>query len=428
MREDLHDALNQNKGRTNLRVLIVNYRYFISGGPERYMFNIKDKLEREGHEVIPFSILADKNEETPYSRYFVEPIGGTDQTYFEDYKKTPKTILQMIGRSIYSFRVKRAIKKIISEVNPDVVYILHFVNKLSPSVITGAKQMGKRVVVRLSDYYLLCPRFDFMYENRPCEACQIDGYSSCIKRKCVKESRSASLIRVAAMMIHKTINVYSKVDAFVCPSRFLMEKLVEYGFPAEKVHNVLTFTEDPKQSGNSIGEYGLYMGRITEEKGVESLVQAYKELGHGYRLKIVADDSTAIAGQLKEYVRENSMDNVEFLGFKSGEELRELVRDSRFVCVPSIWYENIPNTILEAHANGKPVLCSRIGSLTELIDEGYNGFLFEPLDSKGIADCVRKLDDEGLVLRISENARESFEKKYTEKVHYEKLIDLLEVK
>ena len=149
-----------------MRILLVNYRYFISGGPEKYMFNIKTMLENQGHEVIPFSIHSNKNVATEYSKYFVEPIGGRDATYFEEVKKTPKSIWQMLTRSIYSKEVEKAIKREIDDVKPDLVYIIHFVNKLSPSVIRGARKKGIPVVLRLSDYFLLCPRFDFMYEKR----------------------------------------------------------------------------------------------------------------------------------------------------------------------------------------------------------------------------------------------------------------------
>ena len=186
-----------------MKILLVNYRYFISGGPEKYMFNIKKMLEDNGHEVIPFSIHSNKNVETEYSKYFVEPIGSRDATYFEECKKTPKVIWQMLTRSIYSTEVEKAIKKEIKDVKPDLVYIIHFVNKLSPSVICGAKKMDVPVVLRLSDYFLLCPRFDFMYNKKPCEECLTKGYRTCIKKRCVKGSLFASVVRVFSMKVHK---------------------------------------------------------------------------------------------------------------------------------------------------------------------------------------------------------------------------------
>ena len=208
-----------------MRILLVNYRYFISGGPEKYMFNIKKMLEDNGHEVIPFSIHSNKNVKTEYSKYFVEPIGSRDVTYFEECKKTPKVIWQMLTRSIYSKEVEKAIKREIKDVKPDLVYIIHFVNKLSPSVICGAKKMGVPVVLRLSDYFLLCPRFDFMYDKKPCEECLTKGYMTCIKKRCVKGSLFASSVRVFSMKVHKAMNVYKGVDAFITPSEFLKKKV-----------------------------------------------------------------------------------------------------------------------------------------------------------------------------------------------------------
>lgn len=241
------------------------------------MFNIKKMLEDNGHEVIPFSIHSNKNVETEYSKYFVEPIGSRDATYFEECKKTPKVIWQMLTRSIYSTEVEKAIKKEIKDVKPDLVYIIHFVNKLSPSVICGAKKMGVPVVLRLSDYFLLCPRFDFMYNKKPCEECLTKGYRTCIKKRCVKGSLFASVVRVFSMKVHKAMNVYKGVDAFITPSEFLKKKLIENGFDENKITCIPTFTASKSEVGKpQVGTYGLYFGRVTEEKGVDTVVKAYE--------------------------------------------------------------------------------------------------------------------------------------------------------
>ena len=138
-----------------MRILLVNYRYFISGGPEKYMFNIKKMLEDNGHEVIPFSIHSNKNVETEYSKYFVEPIGSRDATYFEECKKTPKVIWQMLTRSIYSTEVEKAIKKEIKDVKPDLVYIIHFVNNglmIIPNLI-GIIFLSNEAVKMKNDFF-----------------------------------------------------------------------------------------------------------------------------------------------------------------------------------------------------------------------------------------------------------------------------------
>lgn len=410
-----------------MRILLVNYRYFISGGPERYMFNIKRKLENEGNDVMPFSIHSNKNVHTEYSKYFVEPIGSRDATYFEECKKTPRVIFQMISRSVYSFGVKKAIKKEIADVKPDLVYVLHYVNKLSPSVIRGAKEMGIPVVLRLSDYFLLCPRFDFIYQKKVCEDCLTKGYSSCIKKHCVKESLSASLIRVFSMKIHKIIKIYDDIDAFITPSNFLREKLIANGFDAAKIHCIPTFTTSQSKVGEPInGSYGLYFGRITEEKGVATLVKAYEKLPQKYRLVIMGDDTTDEAQKLKKYVEDKNLINIEFIGFKSGEELETIIKNSRFTFIPSIWYDNLPNTALESFLYSKPILASNIGSLPELVIDGFNGYLFEPDNADQIAELVPKMDDDVLIVKMGKNGNSRLQDRFAVNIHYNALINVFD--
>lgn len=407
-----------------MRILIVNYRYFISGGPEKYMFNVKKLLEQYGHEVIPFSVHSNKNEETEYSKYFVEPIGGKDATYFEEVRKTPKSIWQMLTRSIYSVEVRKAIQKEIREVKPDLVYIIHFVNKLSPSVIIGAKKMGLPVVLRLSDYFLLCPRFDFMYKKKVCEECLLHGYRSCIKKRCVKNSLFASSVRVFSMKVHNLFHIYKNVDAFITPSEFLKKKLVTNGFEEEKIACIPTFTTSRSEVGKpQIGTYGLYFGRITEEKGVETVIRAYEKLPD-YPVKIMGDDTTNEAIRLKQYVADKGLNNIKFLGFKAGKKLEEMIKGARFVLIPSIWYDNLPNTALEAFQYSKPVLASDIGSLPELVIDGYNGYLFEPGNAEELAQKIKLFDDESRVVYMGGNSRIRLADKFSPQSHYDALINV----
>lgn len=405
-----------------MRILLVNYRYFVSGGPEKYMFNIKKMLEDNGHEVFPFSIHSNKNIETKYSKYFVEPIGGRDATYFDEVKKTPKSIWQMLTRSIYSTEVEKAIKGEIRDVKPDIVYIIHFVNKLSPSVITGARKMGVPVVLRLSDYFLLCPRFDFMYQKKVCEDCLSKGYCSCIKKRCVKGSLFASVIRVFSMKFHNFIHVYQGVDAFITPSEFLKKKLVANGFDEKKITCIPTFTASKSEVGEAqLGSYGLYFGRITEEKGVETVIKAYEKLP-GYKLKIMGDDTTKEGARLKDYVKKHKMHNVEFLGFKSGIELEEIIKGARFTLIPSIWYDNLPNTALESFQYSKPVIASNIGSLPELVIDGMNGYLFEPGNDGALVKAIQKLDDDAIVVKMGAESRKRLETRFAPQTHYDSLM------
>ena len=407
-----------------MRILIVNYRYYPAGGPEKYMFNITRLLEAHGPEVIPFSTHSSMNTATPYEKYFVDSIGGGDAFHYEEYKKTPKVIKQLLERSIYSLEVKKAIQKEIRETKPDLVYVLHFINKLSPSVIRGAKEMGVPVVSRLSDYFLLCPRFDFLCQGKVCEDCLTKGYGSCIRKKCVKGSLFASGVRVLAMKIQNWMKVYDDVDAFVTPSRYLREKLIANGFQAEKIHCIPTFTSSSAKSEEPVlGQYGLYFGRIAEEKGVETAVKAYEELPD-HRLVIMGDDTTEEALRLKAYVKEHGLSNVEFVGYKSGAELEDVIRNARFTLIPSIWYDNLPNTALESFRFSKPVIASNIGSLPELVEDGVNGYLFEPGNAGSLRVKIKQLDNDERTMAMGRKSKKYIVENFSQEKHYRDLIEV----
>lgn len=407
-----------------MRILLINYRYFISGGPEKYMFNIKKVLEEKGHEVIPFSIHSNKNTESEYSKYFVEPIGGRNVTYYEECKKTPKVIWQMISRSCYSFEVKKAVQKEIRDVKPDLVYIIHFVNKLSPSVIVASKQMGLPVVLRLSDYFLLCPRFDFLYGTEICEDCLTKGYGSCLKKKCVKGSFFASFIRVLSMKLHAFMNVYEGVDAYITPSEYLKNKLIQNGFDEKKIYCIPTFSPCDNEEESYLGDYGLYFGRIEAEKGVATVVKGYEKLTD-HKVIIMGDDTTEEAVGLKQYVVEKKLANIEFVGFKSGQELEKIIRMSRFTIIPSIWYDNLPNTALESFKYSKPVIASDLGSLPELVTDGVNGYLFNPYNADELVQCILKLDDDNNVIKMGEAGRRLMDGKFSAENHYNNLMEVM---
>jgi glycosyltransferase involved in cell wall biosynthesis len=385
------------------------------------MFNVKTELESRGHEVIPFSVCSNRNMETEYARYFVEPIGGRNATYYEDYKKTPRTILQMLARSVYSPQVERAIRREIDQIKPDLVYIIHFINKLSPSVIRGAKRKGLPVVLRLSDYFLLCPRFDFLRQKKVCEDCLTKGYVSCLRHRCVKGALSASLVRVFSMKVHQWMRVYDDVDLFITPSEFLRRKLAQNGFDDRRIRCVPTFSRSESAEEPPLGRYALYLGRITEEKGVETILRAYETLPD-HPVRIMGDDSTEEAARLKRYVEEKGMKNVEFTGFRTGAVLEEILRGARFTVIPSIWYDNLPNAALESFRHFKPAVVSDIGSLPELVQDGVNGLLFAPGDPDALREKVLRMDDDQAALEMGRNARRLFEDKYSAEAHCQALL------
>ncbi len=408
-----------------MRILIGNSLYFVSAGPEKYMFNVSSLLEEKGHKTIPFSVKHSKNEPTEYSKYFIEPIGGDAKVYYKEYKKNFRTLGQLLSRTFYSSKAKKAIMHEIDSENPDIVYLLPFINKLSPSIIDGAKKKNKRVIVRMSDFFLLCPRFDFLYKNEVCDKCLKKGLISAIPRKCVQNSYPATFVRVLSMYFHRLIGVYDRVDKFVCPSGFLARLLIDNGFDSKKVVHIPTFIDASEIKPKYEGEYVLYFGRISREKGLDVLLRAFSKYASGtQKLYIVGDCSNEEGSRLMKIVDEEKIEGVSFLGFKKGNEIADIIVNCKFVVIPARWFDNMPNVLLEAYAYGKPVIASNIGSFTELIDDGKTGFLVKPNDINDLADKMKMLDKPDVLKELGLNARKKVEEEFNKELHYKRLMEL----
>jgi len=407
-----------------MKILIINSRYFLSAGPEKYMFGLKQILEQHGHIVIFFSTKNSKNEKTQYENYFVDPIGGKDKVYFKDYKKNLKTLLQLIGRQFYSFEVKRKLDKLIKDTNPDIAYVLHHYNKLSPSIVDACKNNQIPIVMRLSDFFLVCPEGHLYRDKKPCEECIHKSLYSAIRHKCVKNSFFASFVKVAAMKFHRIIKIYNKINYIISPSTFTIDK-VKSKLSKAKITHLPTFILNTEKYNPKIGNYILFVGRLEEIKGIILAIDAVKNTK--YKLKIVGDSSTFYDTQLKAYVHQNKIKNVEFLGQKKGNELTKLYKESRFVILPVLCYENLPNVALEAMMNSKPLLVSNIGSMKSLVYEGYNGLLFEPGNVDQLKKKIKILfEDQTLCVKLGKNAYNEAITKYNPENHYEKLIKIFE--
>lgn len=405
-----------------MKILLINYRYFLSGGPEKYMFAIKDLLEKNGHEVIPFSVHSKNNVKTEYEKYFANPIGGEEQVYYEDYKKNPKTLLQMLDRQFYSLNVKKKLEKLIQETNPDVCYLLHHYNKLSPSVIDACKKYRIPIVMRLSDFFLVCPNALFIRNRQVCEECLQKSFFSAVKHKCVKNSFIGSMIKVSAMYFHQLIGIYKKVNYIVAPSTFTISK-IKQKLPKNKFVHLPTFIYPTEKYNPKLGKYALFVGRTEEEKGVFTLIKAFE--GTTYKLRIIGKSSTEYDNKIRAYLKDNNLTNIEFLGQKHGEELWNQYRGARCVIIPAEWYENMPNVLLEAMLFSKPVIASSIGSLKELIVNEKTGLLFKP---KNFLELRKKVElifkNDAMAKRLGKNAYEEVTTKYAPEKHYKKLIKI----
>jgi glycosyltransferase involved in cell wall biosynthesis len=408
-----------------MKIALVNYRYFISGGPERYMFNIKEILEQNGHVVAPFSIKHNNNVKNDFEQYFLHPIGTGNEIYNHEYPKNLKTTIQVVGRMLYSFEAKSKFKKFLKEVKPDIVYILHFQNKLSCSIIDAAKEMNIPVVQRISDFGHICPNAH-LYRAKVgiCESCTTKNLFQAVKHKCVSDSYAHSALKAFSLALMNINRVKEKIDAFIFPSSFTMDKYIADGFDAHKTFHIPTFFNEEQLALKkliSYGDYAVYIGRIEKEKGVETLIDAFLKTDH--KLKIIGFSNDNYEANLKNKIkgRENQ---IEFLGRLDFSEISHHLERCLFTVVPSEWYENFPNTVLESFAFKKAVLATNIGSLPEIVNES-NGFCFDYASSDSLKEKVNYMfSNKEEAKNKGENGFKKLNTDYSANYHYSQLISV----
>ena len=408
-----------------MKVVVCNYRYFITGGPERYMFSLFDLLQNYGHEVVPFSVAYAKNKENKYNKYFVAPPGDPQQVYFQEMQLSLMQKLRAAINVIYSVEAKKKLERLIRDENPDIVQTLQIHTVLSFSLVDAAKKYGLPVISRMSNYQLMCPAEHFLRKNKVCEDCTKSLFNA-VKYKCVQNSLAASTLRAISVWFHRLKKTYEKVDCFIVPSKFLRSKMIENGFSEEKVVYVPSFINinEFKPNYESDG-YIVYAGRIAIEKGLPDLIKAYGKVKTKTKLLIIGNYENPEGEKVRHHIKDYDIKNIEFLGYQPLPKLKEIVKNAMFTICPSIWYENSPNSVYESYALGKPVLGTRIGSIEEQIVDQRTGLLFEPGNIDDLAEKIDYLINHKSALKdMGKEARSIAEQEHCPEVHYNKLIEI----
>lgn len=408
-----------------MKIALVNYRYFVSGGPERYMFNIIDVLRSNGHQVLPFSIKHKNNEFSEFEEYFVNPIGAGHEVYNYQYPKDFSTRVTVLQRMLYSTEVREKFRKFLKQFKPDIVYILHFQNKLSCSIIDAAHEEGVPVVQRISDFGHICVN-SYMYREPVgiCNDCINKGFFSAVSNRCISNSYLMSGIKSLSLQIMKANKVRDKIDAFIFPSRFTLEKYVEAGFERKKLHYVPTFFNLKKHLNENevcYSDYALFIGRLEKEKGIELLIDAF--IAADKPLKIIGFGEQDYENYLKNKIATSS-GKIEFLGKKNFSEIEPYLKDCLFTCVPSVWYENLPNTVIESYAYRKAVLANNIGSLPEFVSD-LTGYMFDANSMNSLIGSIHlAFDKKSETIKKGNRGYDLVSTSLSPQVHYENILSL----
>lgn len=338
-------------------------------------------LEGMGWKNGFFSMKHPKNYDTSWSRYFVDEL-----EFGEAYSLSQK--ISMAAKAIYSFEAQRKLHSLIADFRPDVAHLHCIYHHLSPSILPVLSAEGIPAVMTAHDLKIACPAYKMLNDTGVCERCKDGSVLNVIKHRCVRGSLAASVIVAVESALQRTMNTYQRhLTRVVVPSRFFLEKFVEWGWPREKLIYIPNYVDASSfEPAFEAGDYFLYFGRLAPEKGVATLMRAAKAAG----VKVKIAGTGPIESELHALQKELAGD-VEFLGFRSGADLHALIREARAVVLPSEWYENAPMSVLESFALGTPVIGARIGGIPEMVIEGENGWTFESRNVDELAALLSKL-------------------------------------
>lgn len=411
-----------------MKILLVHKYYFPYTGPERYLFNFKKVMEGHGHEIIPFAINFSQTVDNPYRRYFLNPPAGTSEIGMKEFSAGLLKKLKVALNSFYSVEAAAKIKQIIRHTKPDVAYLLSIYNYISPSVIGACKEFGLPVVMRLSDYNLLCANA-LGYRNNEliCKLCFGGNYYHAIKYRCVHNSLSSSFVRALGMYFYKYCRFYENIDAFVCTNQAIRDQLEQVGFQNDKLHFIQTPVDikafTPSMDRKKII---LFSGKVNQEKGIGTLIDAFLQIGDSrFRLIIAGDDRSHYGQDIITRIKKRGEKNIEFIGHQNLDEIKKLNKDAAVVVVPSLCLENAPNSLTEALAAGTPVIVSRVPGTMGMFTDGVEGLYFESGNVDDLAGKIRTLiDSEDIRERMGKNARTLAEKDYSPQKHYDSLMQV----
>ena len=363
-----------------MKILLVNKFHYLRGGAERYYFSLANAFIKAGDSVAFFSMRDERNVETEYSKYFVKNSsidGGL------------KEKLNMVCGMKYRRESYKKIFSLLKDFKPDLVIFNNIHKQLTCFVIDAIKDYDKDlpIIWIMHDLITVCPVYTMLNgKGETCDKCLHNGLKECVKNKCVKGKKSLSYLSYREATFIKKKGFYDKVDLFVCPSQFYAKILNGAKFTTSPVEFLRNPLEDGVMSFSDKNDgYYLYFGRLSKEKGVDVLIDAVKDVN--VQLKIVGD------GPERDTLvhRSENNGNIEFLGYKSGKELDDVINRAKAIIIPSVWYENCPYSALEGMAKGKPIIVSNVGGLPELVKDGVNGFICR--DKEGLKKAIEKFEN-----------------------------------
>jgi glycosyltransferase involved in cell wall biosynthesis len=391
-----------------MKIIQANKYCFLKGGAERYLFSLSGWLKSRGHEMIPFAMQDPRNYQTPYSIYFPKNVQTEKVSFGLGGLKT-------FGRMLYSRESKKKMRELVADTKPDLCHIHNVYTQLSGSFLSELKKAGVPIVMTVHDHHLVSPSY-----NVPVIGCGEDvrhwGVARLTASRFHKSSFVASFAQALSFRVQKLCAYYKKnVDIFICPSLYMKKQMVSSGYDAAKI-KVIPYgvvLEEGSFSQDHEG-YVLYVGRLSQEKGVEMVIHSAKALPE-IQFKIVG------TGPAEPHLRAmaKGYQNITFEGFQIGDALKNLYQGSFAVMLPSRVHENAPLAVLEAMGHAKPVIASDVGGVSELIEDRVSGLLVKPLSLHSWTEAITRLYyDSNYQQRLAKAARRKVSQDHRLEEHF----------
>jgi len=400
---------------TNCLLAINNY-FYPRGGAEVLFLEHNRMLENAGWQVVPFAMRHPQNLPTPWAEFFPDEI-----ELGSNYSLGGK--LLRAQRVLYSMQARSKMRALLQVARPKLAHVHNVYHHLSPSILPLLKQHGIRTVMTVHDLKLACPAYTMMSANKPCERCRGGKIYNVAVNRCIKGSLALSSLVMAESYLHRALGIYeANVDRFVVPSRFVLEKLVQWGWARERFIHVPNFVDLERfKPAARTGRRFLYCGRLHEQKGVATLVRAATLA----RIPLTIAGTGPQEAELHRLAQQLGTDVI-FTGHLTKDALADAIQTARTVVVPSECNDNAPMIVLEAYAAGRPVIGAHIAGIPELVREEETGVLYPSGDVEALAAALgrfARLSDARLAA-MGAAGRSWVERDFSATVYRDRLLDL----
>jgi len=380
-----------------LKICLVHNFYLQPGGEDQVFAAESSMLEKHGNQVLSYTVNNDRIKELNY--------------------------LKLACSTLWNKTIANELREVIRKVRPDIIHFHNTFPLISPAAYYAAKAEGVPVVQTLHNYRLLCPNALFFRDGHVCEDCMGKFVPwPGILHACYRESRAATGVTAGMLSVHRVLRTYSRmVDVYIALTDFAQQKFIQGGLPAEKIAVKSNFIDPDPGIGDGQGGYALFVGRLSQEKGVNTLLAAWEKIGGKIPLKIMGD------GPLASQVARASqrIPAIEWLGHKPRQSVLGLMKDAAVLIFPTVWYEGFPATIVEAYSVGLPVITSNLGGMSSIIEHRRTGMHFRSGDPDDLATQVDWILTHPAELALMrKEARAEYKAKYTAGRNYKILMDI----